>query len=82
MPFLSKRTFQQLPAFIFLGIAIALTIGLFIVFTYVLLWGILLGSLFWLCALIKQYFSTSSTYKNNKNNKNNHGRIIDYDNKK
>jgi hypothetical protein len=67
-----KNTSQPLPAFILLGIAIALVVGLFIVFAYVLLWGIILGSLLWVCSLIKQkwFKPTPSRQK---------GRIIDYE---
>jgi hypothetical protein len=63
---------QQLPTFILIGIAVAMLIGLLVIFTYVLVWGIILGGFFWMCSLIKCYFIDAS--KNNKS-----GRIIDYE---
>ncbi len=63
---------EQLPAFILMGIAVAILIGLLIIFAYVLLWGVILGGVFWVCALVKRYFSPASI--NNKQ-----GRIIDYE---
>lgn len=69
---MTNRSTQQLPSFIFMGIAIALLLGLLIVFAYVLLWGVLLGAVFWLCAIIKRYFTRSSNHKKQ-------GRVIDYD---
>ena len=76
MEHLFKRFAQQLPAFILLGIVIALTVGLFIVFLHVILWGILLGSILCAFALIKQYFSAASPPKKHK------GQIFDHDPKK
>ena len=76
MTHLFKRFTQQLPAFIFLGVVIALTVGLFLVFVHVILWGILLGGILCIFALIKQHFSAAATSKKNQ------GRIIDHDKKK
>lgn len=67
----SKLT-QQLPAFIVFGIALALLLGLFIVFAYVIFWGVLLGAILWVCVLIASYFQKPKTTLKK-------GRIIDYD---
>lgn len=69
---MTYRSTQQLPSFILMGIIIALLIGLFIVFAYLLLWGAIIGGIFWLCAVIKRYFIRSSDNKKQ-------GRVIDYD---
>ena len=75
MTHLFSRFTQQLTAFILLGVVIALTVAIFIVFVHVVLWGILLGGILCVLALIKQYFSASSPSKRNQ------GRIIDHDQK-
>lgn len=69
-----KYTSQPLPAFLLLGVAVASMIGLFIVFAYVLLWGIILGGLLWVSSLIRQYFLSKSRSHTKKQ-----GRIINYD---
>lgn len=66
-----KTATQQLPAFILFGIALALIAGLFIIFAYVVLWGVVIGSISWGIYWIKNYFSRKSSSKK--------GRIIDYD---
>jgi hypothetical protein len=70
--------FQRLAAnfipFVMIGIAIALMIGLFIMFSYVLLWGLLIGIVLCLTASIKEYFFP------NKNSITLRGRIIEYKN--
>ena len=48
--------FEPIFPFIVLGIAIALLIGVFIMLSYVVLWGIVLGVIVWLAVSIKHYF--------------------------
>lgn len=67
----SKLT-QQLPAFLLFGIALALLLGLFVVFAYVVFWGILLGSLLWAITFVVSYFQKPHKAPRK-------GRIIDYD---
>ena len=55
--------FEQLIPFVLLGIAIAFTVGLIIVFSYVLMWGILLGGIIWIVFIIHHYFSSRSSGK-------------------
>lgn len=64
----------QIPSFLVLGIAIALIVGLFIMLSYVLVWGIFLGGLIWIAMLIKNLLFPRLT--NNKK-----GRILDHDDK-
>lgn len=71
-----KAIFEQLIPFLLIGIAIALIIGLFIMLSYVLLWGFVLGAIIWAGFSIKNYlFPAHPTEKNE-------GRIIDHDDKK
>ncbi|WED43211.1 hypothetical protein [Legionella cardiaca] len=47
------RLLQQLIPFLIAGIAIALVIGLFIMFSYVLIWGLVIGGVLWLIYFVK-----------------------------
>lgn len=67
-----KQMLGQLPTFIILGIAIALLIGLFVMLSYVVVWGLLLGGVIWLIVMLKNYLFPSSPDKND-------GRIIEHD---
>ncbi len=67
-----QELFEQVIPFIVLGIAIALIIGLFIMLSYVLFWGILLGALIWVAVLIKNYLFPSLPSKKE-------GRVIEHD---
>ena len=73
-----QRIFGQalnaLGPFILLGIVIACAIGLFILSYYVLLWGMMIGFILWVFALIKRALSA-----NNTTIKKSKGRIIDHD---
>ena len=76
-----KHFFRQMPPFILLGISIAFIIGIFIVFSYVLLWGLLIGAVLWGVNAIVRYFRSPSS--DNTSSKPPHssskGRIIDHD---
>ncbi len=76
MPKPLKHFFQQMPPFILLGIAIAVIVGIFIVFSYVLVWGLLIGGVLWGIHAISQYARTFSPNKKPKPSK---GRVIDHD---
>ena len=71
-----KAIFEQLTPFLLIGIAIALIIGLFIMLSYVLLWGFVLGAIIWAGFSIKNYLFPSHPTEKNE------GRIIDHDDKK
>jgi len=68
-----KQMLEQLPTFIVLGIAIAIIIGLFIMLSYVLVWGLLLGAIIWLVVMIKNYFFPPTSQDKHT------GRIIEHD---
>lgn len=68
-----QQLLEQLIPFILFGIAIALVIGLFIMISYVLVWGIMLGAIIWAGYAIKNYFFPP--YSPEKKD----GRIIEHD---
>ncbi|MCE3045235.1 MULTISPECIES: hypothetical protein [Legionella] len=67
-----QQLFQTLIPFLLLGIAISLLVGLFIMFSYVLVWGILIGGTLWIFATIKRLIFPS------KNVAKTSGRIIEH----
>lgn len=67
-----KSYLEQLLPFIILGVAIAFAIGLFIFFSYVLVWGIIIGSGIWLIMMISNYFFPKTPPEKS-------GRIIEHD---
>jgi hypothetical protein len=66
-----QKLFEQLIPFIILGISIALVVGLFIMLSYVLVWGFIIGGVIWLTVMIKNYF-----FKTKSSDK---GRVIEHD---
>ncbi|KTD71328.1 hypothetical protein [Legionella tucsonensis] len=75
------KIFENLVPFLVAGVAIALFFGLLFMFSYVLVWGLLIGGILWLIATIKQYLFPSTSTKTEVINKN-QGRIIEHDDKK
>ena len=69
-----QQIFEQLVPFVVLGVSIALIIGLFIMLSYVLFWGILFGTGIWVAVKIKNYLFPSPLPKQK-------GRIIEHDRK-
>ena len=70
-----KQMLTLLPTFIIMGIAIALIIGLFIMLSYVIIWGLILGGILWIGAVIKSYFFAS------RSNSKHSGITIEHDDK-
>jgi|GEM_PF-1410686 len=79
-----KDLFNQLPPFVLLGISIVLGIGIFLIFSYVLVWGLVIGGLLWGLSFLFQYIRDLSAPPSKKKPKKNtkKGRIIEHDNKK
>ncbi|WP_419419523.1 hypothetical protein ACNVED_13585 [Legionella sp. D16C41] len=67
---------QTLIPFLIIGIAIAMLIGLLILFSYILVWGIFVGAILWLAAIIKNFLFPKKVTSNSD------GRIIEHDDKK
>ena len=70
-----KQMIELLPTFIVIGIALALITGLFIMLSYVLVWGLILGGILWIGMLIKNYLFPSAAMTKNE------GRIIEHQDK-
>ena len=66
-----NKFIQELPAFLVIGVAIAFTAALFILFFYVLMWGAIIGGIIWLVFVVKNYFFPKKPPSQHK------GRIID-----
>lgn len=71
-----KKLFESFVPFILIGIAIAVCIGLLGMFFSIALWGLLIGGILWIIALIQKYFFPSKP--SNKAD----GRIIEHDDNK
>lgn len=69
-----KRLATQLAPYFILGFAIALLVGIFILLSYVLVWGLLIGVVLWLVARIKLYLKQKPDLTEHKT-----GRIIEHD---
>lgn len=72
-----ERLLGNLIPFLIIGITIALAIGLFIMFSYVLMWGLLIGGILWVLYSIKNLiFSHQNRSKTPVKTKK--GRIIEH----
>ena len=79
--FQMPKIFETIVPFIIAGMAIALLIGLLFMFSYVLVWGLIIGGMLWIISLIKQFlFPPTSTHA--EIIKKSKGRIIEHDDKK
>ena len=56
-----QQLFEHIMPFIMIGMAMALLIGLLFVFSYVLVWGFLIGGLLWIITAAKQYLFPNDT---------------------
>lgn len=75
------KIFENLVPFLIAGVAIALFFGLLFMFSYVLVWGLIIGGILWLVTAIKQFLFPNNPTKPEVIHKNN-GRIIEHDDKK
>lgn len=72
LPNLFEQLIFMILPYIVAGIVIACTIGLFILFYYVVIWGIVIGAMLWLIAFIRrQFFKKSVPIRK--------GRVIDHE---
>lgn len=75
------KIFEALVPFVIAGMAIALFLGLLFMFSYVLIWGIIIGGTLWVIATIRQIlFSNTKTTTDAV--KKSEGRIIEHNDKK
>lgn len=75
------KIFENLVPFLIAGVAIALFFGLLFMFSYVLVWGLIIGGILWVITAIKQYLFPNNSTKTEVINKN-QGRIIEHEDKK
>lgn len=71
-----QQILQSLIPFMVLGLAVALLIGLFIMFSYVLVWGIFIGGILWIGAIIKSFLFPGKTLPKSE------GNIIEHNDRK
>ena len=71
-----RQFLESIVPFFVLGIAIALAIGFFIMFSYLLVWGLIIGGLLWVIVFIKNVLFPRKKITDSK------GRIIEYKDKK
>lgn len=74
------KIFETLIPFIIAGTAIALFIGLLFMFSYVIIWGLLIGGILWIVSVVKALVFPST--KNTSIPTKSKGRIIEHDDKK
>jgi hypothetical protein len=75
------KIFENLVPFLIAGVAIALFFGLLFMFSYVLIWGIMIGGILWIVMTIKQFLFPSTPPKTESIHTT-EGRIIEHDDKK
>ena len=72
-----RQFLESIVPFFVLGIVIALVIGFFIMFSYLLIWGLIIGGFLWIIIFIKNLL-----FPRKKLESATKGRIIDYKDKK
>lgn len=76
-----KKIFENIAPFLVAGIAIVLFFYLFLIFSYLLIWGLVIGGVLWMAVMIKQYLFPPASTKIEIVRKE-EGRIIEHDDKK
>lgn len=72
-----KKIIESLIPFMLIGVAIALCVGLLLLFFSIAIWGLVIGGVLWLATLVKQYLFPSPSKASKEE-----GRIIEHkDNK-
>lgn len=71
------KILQSILPFIAFGVMIAISVVLFIFFSYLLIWGIIIGFFIWVFAIIRSYFSSPKP-----KNKPKKGRVIEHEDRK
>lgn len=75
-----QKMLETIVPYLVLGIAVALLLGFLFLFSYVLIWGLIIGSILWLGSLVIQFFSSKPNHQEVEETKK--GRIIEHDDKK
>ena len=61
-----KLVINSIVPFLMLGVVVSLMIGLLLMFSYILVWGLLIGVILWIVASVKEYFFPSTVSHKNK----------------
>lgn len=72
-----KQALENIIPFLVLGIAIALAVGFFILFSYVLFWGLIVGAVLWALSFVKNLFFPHTKASNPPTKRK--GRVIEHD---
>ena len=72
-----KKILESLVPFIVIGLAIAVCVALLFMFFSIAIWGVLIGGILWIGAIVKQYLFPSTPAP-----KKEEGRIIEHDDRK
>ena len=71
-----RHILLTLVPFLFLGIVIALLIGMLVMLSYVVLWGLLIGGILWIVAALKNFLFPAKIPPETE------GRIIEHNERK
>jgi hypothetical protein len=74
------KIFETLVPFIIAGTAIALFVGLLFMFSYVIIWGLIIGGMLWIISVVKALVFPNAKETSIKTKS--RGRIIEHDDKK
>ena len=74
-----KKLIESLMPFLAAGFAIAVLIGFFIVLSYVLIWGLVIGGGLWLGMMMKEKLFPSPKRASSRSHHSDKGRIIEHD---
>lgn len=74
-----QRIYTQLFPYLIIGTAIAIVVGLLIMLSCILVWGIIIGSIIWVATLIKKALFSQEKPTPIQEHKHK-GRIIEHDN--
>ena len=75
------KIFENFLSFIIAGALIALLLSLFALFSYIIVWGVIIGSIFWVLATVKAFLFSNTSTKIEVIKKSG-GRIIEHDDRK
>jgi hypothetical protein len=70
-----KKILDSLLPYVLIGVGIAIAVGLLFMFFSIAIWGIVIGGVLWIGAMVKQYFFPAPSQKDDA------GRIIEHDDK-
>ena len=73
-----NRMLEKFVPFLVVGISLVSVFALMILFSYLFIWGLIVGGVIWLATLIKQHFGRHAS-QNTIHSSHRQGRIIEHD---